>query len=81
MALSDMLHVSFIRVNLISIALLGKVGVKMSFEYDKIVMTKNNVSWGRDIVIKVSLYLMFQKLLMNLLLLILLTRMIYDMLN
>ena len=43
LALSGVLHVPSIRVNLISIALLGKVGVKVSFEYDKTVMTKNNV--------------------------------------
>ena len=43
LALSDVLHVPSIRVNLISVALLGKVGVKVSFESDKIVMTKNNV--------------------------------------
>jgi len=41
------LHVSSIRVNLISIALLGKVGVKVSFEFDKIVMTKYNVFVGK----------------------------------
>jgi len=43
LALSDVLHVPSIRVNFISVALPGKVGVKVSFEYDKIVMTKNNV--------------------------------------
>jgi len=40
LALSDVLHVSSIRVNLIYVAFLGKVGVKMSFESDKIVMTR-----------------------------------------
>lgn len=34
---------SSIRVNLISIVLWGKVGVRVSFESNKIVMTKNNV--------------------------------------
>jgi len=43
LALSDVLDVPSIRVNFISIALLGKVGVKVSFESYKIVMTKNNV--------------------------------------
>lgn len=43
LALSDVLHVPSIRVNLISVTLLGKVGVKVSFEYDKTVMIKNNV--------------------------------------
>jgi len=47
LALSDVLHVSSIRVNLIFVALLGKVGVKVSFESDKIVMTKNNVFVGK----------------------------------
>ena len=47
LALSDVLHVPSIRVNLISVALLGKVGVKLSFESDKIVMTKNNVFVGK----------------------------------
>ena len=32
-----------IRVNLISVALLRKVGIKVSFKSDKIVMTKYNV--------------------------------------
>ena len=47
LALSDVLHVPSIRVNLIFVALLSKVGVKVSFESDKIVMTKNNVFMGK----------------------------------
>jgi len=47
LALSDVLHVPSIRVNLISVALLSKVGVKVSFESDKIVITKNNVFVGK----------------------------------
>ena len=43
LVLNDVLHVPNIRVNLVSIALLGKVGVKVSFESNKIVMTKNNI--------------------------------------
>ena len=43
LALNDMLHVSNIRANLVSVDLLGKVGVKVSFESDRIVMTKNNI--------------------------------------
>jgi len=56
--LSDVLHVSPLRVNLISIALLGKVGFKVSFEFDKIVMTKKQFFflWGRNIMIKFLLY-------------------------
>ena len=29
-------------------SLLGKVGVKVSFEFDKVVLTKNNVFMGKD---------------------------------
>ena len=47
LALSDVLHVRTIRVNLVCIALLRKVGVKVSFESKKIVMTKNNVFVGK----------------------------------
>ena len=43
LTLNDVLHVPNIRANLVSVALLGKVGVKVSFESDKIVMTKNNI--------------------------------------
>jgi len=56
LALSDVLHVPSIRVNLIFVVLLSKVGVKMSFEYDKIVITKTMFLWERHIVIKVFLY-------------------------
>jgi hypothetical protein len=47
LALSDVLHVPSIRTNLISVALLNKVGVKVSFESDKIVMTKNDLFVGK----------------------------------
>ncbi|XP_045802272.1 uncharacterized protein LOC123895839 [Trifolium pratense] len=47
LVLSDVLHVPTIRTNLMSVALLNKVGVKVSFESDKIVMTKNNVFVGK----------------------------------
>ncbi|GAU35637.1 hypothetical protein TSUD_394770 [Trifolium subterraneum] len=47
LALSDVLHVPNIRTNLISVARLNKVGVKVSFESDKIVMTKNDVFVGK----------------------------------
>jgi len=46
LALNEVLHVPNIRANLVSIALLGKFGIKVSIEFDKIVMTKNNVFWG-----------------------------------
>ena len=38
--LNDVLHVPNIRKNLVLVALFGKVGVKVSFESDRIVMTK-----------------------------------------
>ena len=47
LALNDVLHVPNMKTNLVSVALLGKVGVKVSFESDKIVMTKNNVFVGK----------------------------------
>ena len=40
-SLTYVLHVPEIRWNLISVSLLGKVGVKVCFESDKIVMTRN----------------------------------------
>ena len=43
LALNKVLHVPNIRKNLIFVALLGKVGVKVLFESEKIVMTKNNI--------------------------------------
>ena len=48
LALNDVLHVPSIRVNLVFVALLGKVGIKISFEFNKIIMTKNNVFVGED---------------------------------
>ena len=47
LALSEVLHVPNIRANLIFVALLGKFGIKVSFESDKIVMTKNNIFVGK----------------------------------
>ena len=44
LALNDVLHVPNIRANLVSVALLGKMGVKVSFEYDRIVMPKIIIS-------------------------------------
>jgi len=41
LTLSDVLHVPSIKVNLISITLLKKVRVKVSFEFDKIIIKKN----------------------------------------
>ena len=47
LALNDVLHVPIIGANLVSVTLFGKVGVKVSFEYDRIVMTKNNAFVGK----------------------------------
>ena len=47
LALIEVLHVPNIRENLVYVSLLGKLGVKVSFESDKIVMTKNNVFVGK----------------------------------
>ena len=44
------MHVPSIRVTLIFVALLGKVGVKVSFDSDKIAMTKNNVFVGKGYI-------------------------------
>ena len=48
LALNDVLYVPNIRANLVSIALLGKMRVKVSFESDKIEMTKNNIFVGKE---------------------------------
>ena len=46
LALSDVLHVPNIRWNLVSVSLLRKAGVKIRFDSDKIVLTKNDsVVW------------------------------------
>ena len=47
LSLNDVLHVPNIRVNLVLVAPLGRVGVKVSFEYDRIIMTKNNIFVGK----------------------------------
>nr|XP_033508315.1 uncharacterized protein LOC117273293 [Nicotiana tomentosiformis] len=47
LVLVDVLHVPTMRANLIFISLLGRAGVKVSFESDKIIMTKNNVFVGK----------------------------------
>ena len=48
--------------NLVSVALLGKVGVKVSSESDKIVMTKTMSLWEKVFVIKDYLSSVFLKL-------------------
>ena len=47
LSLGDVLHVPDIRVNLVSVALLGKNGIKISFESDKVVITKSRNFIGK----------------------------------
>ena len=47
LALSDVLQVPNIIANLVLVTLLGKVGIKASFEFDRIVMAKNNIFVGK----------------------------------
>lgn len=59
LAFTNVLHAPFIKLNLIFVALLEKVELKVLFESNKIVMIKNNVLWKMYIVINVSLYSIF----------------------
>ena len=45
--LNDVLHVPGICLNLVSVSLLGKTGVKIMFELDKIMLTKNDAFVGK----------------------------------
>ncbi|XP_031255123.1 uncharacterized protein LOC116113113 [Pistacia vera] len=47
LSLSNVLHVPNIRYNLVSVYVLGKAGVKVSFKGDKIVMSKNGAFVGK----------------------------------
>ena len=56
-------HVPNIRANLVSVALLGNVGVKVSFESDRIVMEKKIIFlWEKGFVIRGSFYSVSLKL-------------------
>ena len=48
LTLSDVLHLLDIPWNLVSISLLVKVGVRILFDSEKIVLTKNDVFVGKD---------------------------------
>ena len=48
LALSDVFHVPDIHWNLVSVSLLGKAGVRILFDSDKIVLTKNDAFVGKD---------------------------------
>ena len=50
LALCDAFHVPDIRWNLVSISLLGKVGVKILFDSNKIVLTKNDAFVGNGLL-------------------------------
>ncbi|GMI72561.1 hypothetical protein HRI_000925400 [Hibiscus trionum] len=47
LALSDVFYVPDIRINLVSVALLGKAGIKIFFESDKVILTKSNNFVGK----------------------------------
>ena len=83
LALNDVLHVPNIRANSVSVALLGKVGVKVSFESDKIVMTKNNIFVGKGFCNQGLFVLSISEVINGMLILLLtwLIRMIYGMLD
>ena len=48
LALNDVLHVSDIRWNLVSVSLLRKAGVRILFDFDKIVLIKNDAFMGKS---------------------------------
>ncbi|KAL6326317.1 hypothetical protein AAG906_005511 [Vitis piasezkii] len=48
LALNDVPHVSDIHWNLVSVSLLGKAGVKILFDSDKIVLTRNDAFVGKE---------------------------------
>ena len=48
LALNEVLHVPNMRANLISVTQLGKVGIKVSFGSDKIILTKNKIFIGKS---------------------------------
>ncbi len=47
LAFTEVLHVPHMRANLISVVLLGKVRVKVSFESNKFILTKNSAFMGK----------------------------------
>ena len=47
LALNDVLHVLDIRWNMVLVSLLGKIGVRILFDFDKIVLTRNDVFVGK----------------------------------
>ena len=49
-ALSDVLHVPNIRWNLVSVSLLGKARMRILFDSDKIVLTKDDIFVGKRLL-------------------------------
>ena len=47
LVLSDVLYVLDIQWNLVSVSLLGKAGMRILFDFDKIVLTKNDAFVGK----------------------------------
>ena len=50
LTLCDAFHVPDIRWNLVSVSLLGKAGVRILFDSDKIVLTKNDAFVGNGLL-------------------------------
>ena len=73
LSLNNVLHVPHFRHNLISVHMLGKVGIKVSFAGGIVTLTKNEVFVGKGCNDEVSLYLMLIKLLIKMLHLLVLT--------
>ena len=48
LVLSDVLYVLDIQWNLVSVSLLGKAGMRILFDFDKIVLTKNHAFMGKS---------------------------------
>ena len=72
-SLNNVLHVPHFRHNLISVHMLGKVGIKVSFAGGIVTLTKNEVFVGKGYDDEVSLYLMLIKLLIKMVHLLVLT--------
>ena len=47
LVLNDVFHVPDIRWNMVLVSLLGKAGVRILFDFDKIVLTKNDAFVGK----------------------------------
>ena len=73
LSLNNVLHVPHFRHNLISVHMLGKVGIKVSFAGGIVTLTKNEVFVGKGCNDEVSLYLMLIKLLIKMLHVLVLT--------